>query len=133
MEPFLPNCWGDLWILLQGMSLSQYLAGSSISSNMVFVQLSNAKQALLQENKENKSLLDQLGSNCIYRRWGRITNQKTQKECLVLFNCFCKDYFASEGCKNAMLLEMPLPATKSDKGISCKRGKFSTLWSRCQR
>ena len=126
------NGWGDFWILLQGMSLSQYLAGSSISSNMVFLQLSDAKQSLPKENKKRNWFLDQLGSNCIYRRWDRITNQIYQKECVVSFNSFCKDFLAFKSCKNTMLLAMPLPETTSDKGISCKRGKFSTLWSRLQ-
>ena len=112
------------------MLLSEFAAVSSISSNMVFVQLLNAKQSLPKENKKRNWFLDQLGSNCIYRRWNRITNQKTQKECVVLFNSFCKDYFAFKSCKNTILLEMLLPAANWDKEISYKRGKNSTTWCR---
>ena len=103
------------------MLLSEFVAVNSITSNMVFLQLLNAKQSLPKENKKRNWFLDQLGSNCIYRRWDRITNQIYQKECVVLFNSFCKGFFAFESCKNTMLLEMLLPARYWDKDMPCKR------------
>ena len=70
-EQFLPNCWFESWILLQGMSLAQYIAGSRISSNMMFLQPWNAKQALLEET---------LWKNGFGTNWGwiAITGVKTR-------------------------------------------------------
>ena len=82
------------------------------------------------KNKKNKCSWDQLGSNCNYRCKDRIMDRKIRKKLLVLCNSFCKVFFAFESCKNTALLEMLLPARKSDKFISWKRGEISTLWSR---
>ena len=83
----LPNCWLDIWTLLQGMSLSQCFAGSSISSNMVLLQPSNAKQALLEETIQKKCFGDQLGLNCNYKRKDKSMDRKIRKNdwcCAIL-------------------------------------------------